>query len=148
LAACKTLGISLLAPEEAGYPPRLAGIDDAPPLLGVRGALDTLMRPMIAIVGSRNASGTGLKFASALARELGEAGFIIISGLARGIDQAAHRASVASGTVAVLAGGHDRIYPPEHEDCSPQFSTRRALRFPKCRSVTSRGHATFPAATA
>jgi len=116
LAACKNLGIHLLAPEEAGYPPRLAGIDDAPPLLGVRGALETLMRPMIAIVGSRNASGAGLKFASALARELGEAGFVIISGLARGIDQAAHRASVASGTVAVLAGGHDRIYPPEHED--------------------------------
>jgi DNA processing protein len=116
LAACKTSGISLLAPEEAGYPPRLSGIDDAPPLLGVRGAIETLMRPMIAIVGSRNASGAGLKFASTLARELGEAGFIIISGLARGIDQAAHRASVASGTVAVLAGGHDRIYPPEHED--------------------------------
>jgi DNA processing protein len=116
LAACKTLGISLLAPEEAGYSSRLAGIDDAPPLLGVRGALDTLMRPMIAIVGSRHASGAGLKFASSLARELGEAGFVIISGLARGIDQAAHRASVASGTVAVLAGGHDRIYPPEHED--------------------------------
>jgi DNA processing protein len=53
LAACKTLGIHLLAPEEAGYPPRLATIDDAPPLLGVRGALETLMRPMIAIVGSR-----------------------------------------------------------------------------------------------
>src|SRR5262249_48573807 len=102
LAACKQLGISLLAPEEAGYPPRLASIDDAPPLLGVRGALDTVTRPIIAIVGSRNASGAGLKFASALARELGEAGFVVISGLARGIDQAAHRASVASGTVAVL----------------------------------------------
>jgi DNA processing protein len=115
LAACKELGIHLLTPGEAGYPRRLASIDDAPPLLGVRGALETLMRPMIAIVGSRNASGAGLKFASAIARELGEAGFIIISGLARGIDQAAHRASVASGTVAVLAGGHDRIYPSEHE---------------------------------
>jgi DNA processing protein len=79
-------------------------------------AVETLMRPMIAFVGSRNASGAGLKFASALAHELGEAGFVVISGLARGIDQAAHRASVASGTVAVLAGGHDRIYPPEHED--------------------------------
>src|SRR6201994_4450435 len=116
LAACKKLGVSLLAPEETGYPPRLATIDDAPPLLGVRGARDALMRPMIAIVGSRNASGAGLKFANQLARDLGEAGFVIISGLARGIDQAAHRASVASGTVAVLAGGHDRIYPPEHED--------------------------------
>jgi DNA processing protein len=91
--------------------------DDAPPLLGVRGAHDVLMRPMIAIVGSRNASGAGLKFAGKLARDLGEAGFVICSGLARGIDQAAHRASIDSGTVAVLAGGHDRIYPPEHEDC-------------------------------
>ena len=116
LAASQSLGVTLLAPEEAGYPPRLSTIDDAPPLLAVRGALETLMRPMIAIVGSRNASAAGLKFAGQLARDLGEAGFIIISGLARGIDQAAHRASVASGTVAVLAGGHDRIYPSEHED--------------------------------
>ena len=121
LAASKKLGIHLLAPEEAGYPPRLAILEDAPPLLGVRGALDTLMRPMIAIVGSRNASGAGLKFASQLARELGKAGFVIISGLARGIDQSAHRASVASGTVAVLAGGHDRIYPPEHADLLAQI---------------------------
>jgi len=71
---------------------------------------------MIAVVGSRNASGAGLKFAGTLARDLGDAGFVIASGLARGIDQAAHRASIASGTVAMLAGGHDRIYPPEHED--------------------------------
>jgi DNA processing protein len=108
-------GVSLLAPEEDGYPPRLATIDDAPPLLAVRGAPAALMRPMIAIVGSRNASAAGLKFAQKIAHDLGEAGFIIISGLARGIDQAAHRASVASGTVAVLAGGHDKIYPPEHD---------------------------------
>jgi DNA processing protein len=121
LSASKKLGIHLLAPEEAGYPPRLATLDDAPPLLGVRGTLDTLMRPMIAIVGSRNASGAGLKFASQLARELAEAGFVVISGLARGIDQSAHRASVASGTVAVLAGGHDRIYPPEHADLLAQI---------------------------
>src|SRR5207247_8707818 len=103
------------APRDARYPPRLATLDDAPPLRGVRGAPDVLMRPMIAIVGSRNASGAGLKFAGVLARDLGDAGFVIISGLARGIDQAAHRASIQSGTVAVLAGGHDRIYPPEHE---------------------------------
>ena len=116
LAASKKIGVSLVASGEAGYPPRLATIDDAPPLLGVRGALETLMRPMIAIVGSRNASGAGLKFAGTLARDLGEAGFVVISGLARGIDQAAHRASMPSGTIAVLAGGHDKIYPPEHED--------------------------------
>ncbi len=116
LAASEKLGVSLLAPEEAGYPPRLATIDDAPPLLGVRGSRDILMRPMIAVVGSRNASAVGLKCAGQLAHDLGQAGFAVISGLARGIDGAAHRASVGSGTVAVLAGGHDRIYPPEHVD--------------------------------
>ena len=110
------LASALVAPGETAYPPRLTTLDDAPPLLGVRGALDVLMRPMIAIVGSRNASGAGLKFAGQLARDLGDAGFVVISGLARGIDQAAHRATSQSGTVAVLAGGHDRIYPPEHED--------------------------------
>src|ERR1700730_11410449 len=67
LAGGKKLGVSLVAPGEAGYPPRLAVLDDAPPLLGVRGAHDVLMRPMIAIVGSRNASGAGLKFPSRLA---------------------------------------------------------------------------------
>ena len=130
IAASNRLGVALLAPGEAGYPPRLAALDDAPPLLGVRGAPpllgvrgapEVLMRPMIAIVGSRNASGAGLKFAGTIARDLGEAGFIIVSGLARGIDQAAHRASLASGTVAVLAGGHDRIYPPEHEQLLAQL---------------------------
>ena len=116
IAAAKKLGVTLVAPGEASYPPRLATLDDAPPLLGVRGAPDVLMRPMIAIVGSRKASGAGLKFAGQLARDLGEAGFVVISGLARGIDQAAHRAMIGTGTVAVLAGGHDRIYPAEHED--------------------------------
>jgi DNA processing protein len=118
LAAAKRLGVLLVAPNEAAYPPRLATLDDAPPLLGVRvrGSPDVLIRPMIAIVGSRNASGAGLKFASQLARDLGDAGFVVISGLARGIDQAAHRSTIPTGTVAVLAGGHDRIYPPEHED--------------------------------
>jgi DNA processing protein len=137
LAACKNLGISVLAREEAGYPPRLASIDDAPPLLGVRGAVDTLMRPMIAIVGSRNASGAGLKFASSLARELGEAGFVIISGLARGVDQAAHRASVATGSIRLST----RI-------CWLRSSTPRVPRSRKCRSATSRGRAIFPGATA
>jgi DNA processing protein len=116
LAASRQRGVDWIAPGEDGYPARLATLDDAPPLLAVRGDRATLSRPMIAIVGSRNASGAGLKFAGQLARELGEAGFVIISGLARGVDQAAHRTSIASGTVAVLAGGHDCIYPPEHED--------------------------------
>ena len=89
-------------------------IDDAPPLLAVRGQLAILKRPLVAIVGSRNASAAGVKFAQGLARELGEAQFGVVSGLARGIDAAAHRASLATGTIAVLAGGHDRLYPPEH----------------------------------
>lgn len=116
ISICNTMGVALRAPGEYGYPPRLALIDDAPPLLGVRGTFDVQMRPMIGIVGSRNASGAGLKFAQNIARGLDEAGFVITSGLARGIDQAAHRASLAGGTIAVLAGGHDRIYPPEHRD--------------------------------
>jgi DNA processing protein len=116
LAASEKLGVHLVSPGEDGYPPRLAVLDDAPPLLGVRGLRDALMRPMIAIVGSRNASGAGLKFAGSLARDLSDAGFVIVSGLARGIDQAAHRASINGGTVAMLAGGHDKVYPPEHGD--------------------------------
>jgi DNA processing protein len=116
LDASARLGVRLIAPEETGYPPRLAMLEDAPPLLGVRGNIDALMRPMIAIVGSRNASAAGLKFAAVLARDLSDAGFVVASGLARGIDQAAHRASIEGGTLAVLAGGHDKIYPPEHTD--------------------------------
>ena len=116
LDACRKLGVSLVAPGEHAYPPRLAMIDDPPPLLAVRGTREALMRPMIAIVGSRNASGAGQKFAQLLAHDLSAAGFVVISGLARGVDQAAHRASLSGGTVAVLAGGQDRIYPPEHED--------------------------------
>jgi DNA processing protein len=115
-SAERRFGVRLVAAGESGYPPRLASIDDAPPLLAVRGNLDTLMQSMIAVVGSRNASAAGMKFAQTLAHDLAEAGFVIISGLARGIDQAAHRASLAAGTVAVLAGGHSRIYPPEHQE--------------------------------
>jgi len=114
LAAAQRLGVELVATPEAAYPQRLAAIDDAPPLLAVRGNLGALSRPMIAMVGSRNASAAGLKFAERLARELGEAGFVIASGLARGIDAAAHRASLDTGTIAVLAGGQDRIYPEQH----------------------------------
>jgi DNA processing protein len=89
-------------------------IDDAPPLIGVHGKPDVFARPLIAIVGSRNASAAGLKFAERMARALGAAGFAVVSGLARGIDAAAHRASLQTGTIAVLAGGHDCIYPAEH----------------------------------
>ncbi len=116
LKAAQARGVAFVALGEPDYPPRLQMIDDAPPLLAVRGKLSVLARPLVAIVGSRNASAAGVKFAQALARELGQAGFGIVSGLARGIDAAAHRASLSTGTIAVLAGGHDRIYPAEHSD--------------------------------
>jgi len=99
---------------EARYPRRLQMIDDAPPLLAIRGNADVLAMPLVAIVGSRNASAAGVKITERLTRGLCEAGFATASGLARGIDAAAHRTSVATGTVAVLAGGQDRVYPPEH----------------------------------
>ena len=114
LKAARSLGVEFVALGEPKFPPRLQMIDDCPPLLAVRGRTDALMRPLVAIVGSRNASAAGVKFAERLARDLGAAGFITVSGLARGIDAAAHRASVATGTVAVLAGGHERVYPAEH----------------------------------
>ena len=107
-------GVALIALGEPGYPARLRMIDDAPPLIGVRGKTSALASHMIAVVGSRNASAAGAKFAERIARELGDAGFVIVSGLARGIDAAAHRASLGTGTVAVLAGGHDHVYPAEH----------------------------------
>jgi DNA processing protein len=114
LALAHKLGVALVAWGEPDYPARLQMIDDAPPLLTIRGNAAALARPMVATVGSRNASGAGLKFAQMIARELGEAGFVVVSGLARGIDAAAHKASLATGTIAVLAGGQDRIYPAEH----------------------------------
>ncbi len=115
LETAAKMDVSFVALGEEGYPAPLAEIDDAPPLLAVRGKTSALNQPMIAIVGSRNASAAGLKLAEQLAKDLGAAGLVVVSGLARGIDAAAHRASLATGTVAVLAGGHARIYPPEHE---------------------------------
>lgn len=99
---------------EPGYPAALASIDAPPPLLYVKGSAELLSRPAIAIVGSRQCSAAGAKLASILARDLAGAGYIIASGLARGIDRVAHEMALPSGTVAVLAGGVDTIYPPEH----------------------------------
>lgn len=110
-AAC---GARFVAMGEADYPARLAAIEGAPPLLAVKGGSGVFRRPMVAIVGARNASLSGRKIAGLIARALGEAAFVIVSGLARGIDAAAHEASIDTGTVAVLAGGLDRLYPPEH----------------------------------
>lgn len=114
LRAAEKHGVALIALGEPDYPMRLGQLADAPPLLAARGNLDCLMRPMVAIVGSRNASAAGMKIAEMLAQNLVEEGFITVSGLARGIDAAAHRASLSGGTVGVLAGGHDKIYPSDH----------------------------------
>jgi DNA processing protein len=114
LDAARARRVEYVALGEPAYPLRLQMIDDAPPLIGIHGKLDIFARPQIAIVGSRNASAAGVKFADRMARDLGAAGFAVVSGLARGIDAAAHRASLQTGTIAVLAGGHDCIYPAEH----------------------------------
>lgn len=114
LAALVRLGGRLIALGEASYPKALQAIDTAPPLLAVLGDAQALLRPCVALVGSRNASTAGLKFTQRLARDLGEAGYVVVSGLARGIDTAAHEASLTTGTIAALAGGLDEVYPPQN----------------------------------
>jgi DNA processing protein len=116
IEAARKLGAAFIAIGEADYPQRLAAIDDAPPLIAIRGNFGVLTMPLVAIVGSRNASAAGIKMTQRLTQGVSDAGFGIVSGLARGIDAAAHRASLESGTVAVLAGGQDRVYPAEHID--------------------------------
>lgn len=114
LAAAHRLGARFIGIGEPDYPPALRQIDGAPPLLAVKGnpAIGTV--PSLGLVGSRNASISGTKFAAMMARDVGRAGYSIISGLARGIDTAAHRASLDTGTIAALAGGLDQPYPPEN----------------------------------
>ncbi|KPA22155.1 hypothetical protein shim_16020 [Shimia sp. SK013] len=100
--------------DEPAYPTSLASIADAPPMLWLRGDAQLLQKPMVALVGARNASTLGARMTRALGRELAEAGFVIVSGFARGIDAAAHSAALQSGTIAVFAGGVDIMYPPEN----------------------------------
>lgn len=109
-------GAHIVALGEAAYPRWLQSIDAAPPLIYMKGRLDLAQRPSVGIVGSRNASGAGLKFAGVLAQNLGEKGIVITSGLARGIDTAAHCAALPTGTIAVLGGGLDHVYPAQNED--------------------------------
>ena len=122
LDAVDRLGAQLVALGEAGYPPWLARIDAPPPLLCIKGQPRLVSRPIISIVGSRNGSAAGQKIARTLAADLGRQGFVIASGLARGIDAAAHRAALETGTIAVLAGGVDVIYPPEHAELHRQIA--------------------------
>ena len=114
LAALEKCGARLVASGEPFYPPLLRYISAAPPLLTISGGEKLDWQHTVGMVGARNASSAGQKMTGILASDLGAAGYTVISGLARGIDSAAHRASLATGTVAVLAGGLDRIYPDEN----------------------------------
>ncbi len=121
LARAKKLGITYLAVCEADYPEALGALDDAPPILTLRGHAHLLNKRSIGIVGARNASLNGRKMAETLARDLGQQDIVIVSGLARGIDSAAHAGSLATGTVAVLAGGVDIVYPEENQSLYDQI---------------------------
>lgn len=100
---------------EPDYPSALRQIEGAPPMIAIKGNAAPLRQPAIGLVGARNCSVSGAKFAAMIARDVGRAGYTVVSGFARGIDTAAHRASADTGTVAVLAGGLDKPYPPENE---------------------------------
>jgi DNA processing protein len=115
IEAVAAMGARYLFLGQGLYPPLLAELESAPPALVVKGHLTLLDKPAVAMVGARNASAAACRFARALAQKLGEAGALVVSGLARGIDTAAHDGALESGTVGVVAGGIDVYYPPENE---------------------------------
>ena len=127
LGAADRIGARLLSADDADYPEALAAIYDAPPLLYLRGDAALLRRQAVAIVGARNASANGRRLAEDIARDLGAARFVVVSGLARGIDHAAHRGSLDSGTVAVVAGGIDIAYPPDNEELQREITRRGVI---------------------
>ena len=108
------LGFSFCAGFDESYPEKLRSLVDAPPVFSYAGDVSLLQQPCVGIVGARNASPGGRRLAFEIANELGKAGFVTVSGMARGIDGATHEGSIETGTIAVLAGGVDVIYPPEH----------------------------------
>jgi DNA processing protein len=116
IATVDKLGAKFLALGQGLYPRLLAEMEDAPPLLMAKGNLNLLDRQAVAIVGARNASAAACRFARGLAHDLGNHDFIVVSGLARGIDSAAHDGALESGTIGVIAGGIDTFYPPENEE--------------------------------
>lgn len=116
MAAIVSAGAMLVAKGEVEYPAALAAIDDAPPVLTFKGHPHLTRSPLFAIVGARNASALGIRFARQIAQELGKRDLVIVSGLARGIDRAAHEGALERGTIAVQAGGIDAIYPPENAE--------------------------------
>ena len=114
LDAGERLDAVLIAACEPNFPPLLAAVDPPPPVIWARGRRELLTRQGVGIVGARIASAAGQRFARTLAKDVGEAGYLVVSGMARGIDGAAHEGAMASGTVAVLGGGVDDVFPPEH----------------------------------
>lgn len=127
MEALDRLGASLVCWGEPDYPPLLAEVPDAPPVLAARGRLPLLQERAVAIVGARNASALGRRFAEELARELGRAGLVVVSGLARGIDAAAHQGALESGTIGVVAGGVDVVYPEENRRLHEALAERGAI---------------------
>ncbi|RFB04609.1 DNA-processing protein DprA [Parvularcula marina] len=127
LSAIDRKGATLLVLGDEAYPELLAAIADPPPVLTVIGDTALLGRAGVAIVGARNASAAGRRMAADLAGDLGDFGWVITSGLARGIDGAAHEASLGTGTIAVLAGGVDSIYPPEHAELYHAIAAQGAV---------------------
>jgi DNA processing protein len=112
---------------EPDYPAALRQIEGAPPVIAIKGSAAPLRQPAVGIVGARNCSVSGAKFAAMIARDVGRAGYTVVSGFARGIDTAAHRASLETGTVAVLAGGLDQPYPPENEPLIAELLSANGL---------------------
>jgi DNA processing protein len=149
--AAESLGARIITVLDPDYPQILASVPGPPPVLTVLGNVSIFAMPGVAIIGARNASSGGRTIAQRMAEGCGKAGLCVVSGLARGIDAAAHRASLSSGTIAVLAGGIDCIYPPEHEDLAAQIVASggllvteqpfglspRALHFPKRNRIIS-----------
>jgi len=127
LAALDKAGGRLVAWGEADYPPALAMVDDAPPLISVVGDAQLLQRRAIAVVGARNASANGRRFARDIATELGRSGFLVVSGLARGIDAAAHQGALETGTLAVVAGGVNVVYPEENRPLHEVIAQRGVI---------------------
>jgi len=127
LEAAGDLGARFIALGEPDYPPLLRQTDSAPALICVKGDAAMLQNPMVAVVGARNASAAGRRLARDFASALGRTGLTVISGLARGIDAAAHEAALETGTIAVLAGGVDVIYPPENKELQHAIAGRGCL---------------------
>ena len=129
LELCRKMGVRIVARADQGYPPLLGDIPDPPTLLYVRGTIEPADQLAIALVGSRKCTPYGMRIAERLAGSLARVGLTVVSGLARGIDAAAHRGALANGgrTIAVLANGLGAVYPPEHEGLAQQVVESGAL---------------------